>query len=89
MKYWDKAIVKDLSYDEAEKQAKENRLCYITRPEWEGFHFYDKLGDYCILLKNGDLVIFPKEIYDKDKNDWMVVSITDDALEILQEAGLI
>lgn len=90
MKYWEREIFKNLKYNEAERAIRNTTPThYITRPEWEGVHFYNKYGDYCILLKSGEVVVEPEEIYDTDKQDWMVVSITEQAVEILQAYDLL
>lgn len=78
MKYWKRIIKEGLTYAEAKEQIKQGY--YVTRPEWEGVH-YEMAGKYRILLKDGT-VIKPteEEIWDKDKNDWMVVAITKEAV---------
>lgn len=69
-----------LSYFHAYKLAKEG-YC-ISRREWDGFHFI--LNDkYYILLETGEILENPKEKYDTDKNDWIIVNPTPEALKIL------
>lgn len=66
-----------LSYEDALEQAKNG--CFISREDWSGFHFIDIAPDgtetYIIVLKDGNIMFNPKEIYDTDKEDWGVVNI--------------
>lgn len=89
MKYWENKISTDLEYEVAKRQIRVYRPYYTTRPEWDGVHFYSKRGEYCILLKTGEVLINPKEIQDADKKDWMIVTITDEAVKILKKKKLI
>ena len=52
----------------------------ITRPEWDGFHLMF-MGNCIIYTKDKEIIINPKEIYDKDKNDWICVIPTQEAFE--------
>lgn len=70
----------NLSYEDALEQCK--RGAYITRPEWNGFHYIEN-GVYKIMLKEGLILEDPKEVFDKDKNDWCVVEITMEAIKIM------
>ena len=70
----------NLSYEDALEQCK--RGAYITRPEWNGFHYIEN-GVYKIMLKEGLILEDPKEVFDKDKNDWCIVEITMEALKIM------
>lgn len=67
----------NLSYADAKTLANEGN--YISRLEWDGFHFIDVAPDgertYVIVLKTGEMLFNPNEIYDTDKNDWGVVNI--------------
>lgn len=67
----------NLSYEDALEQAQAG--AYISRLEWDGFHFIDVAPDgertYVIVLKTGEMLFNPTEIYDKDKKDWGVVNI--------------
>lgn len=79
MKYWESIIEEGLSFKEAMEKA---HNCYVTRPCWDGVHF--KLDNvHFILLKNGRVVeIEDEQTYDKDKNDWILVEITQEALNL-------
>lgn len=70
----------NLSYEEALERAKHG--AFITRPEWNGFHYIEN-GMYKIMLKEGYILEEPKEIYGKEENDWCVVEITMEALKII------
>lgn len=67
----------NLSYEDALKQAQAG--AYISRLEWDGFHFIDVAPDgtetYVVVLKTGEMLFNPKEIYDVEKEDWGVVNI--------------
>lgn len=86
MKFWNEILLKGLSYDKA---VNESHLldgeadCFITRPDWDGVHFMYK-DDYFILLKDGSILRNPKEIYYERENDWMIVTITAEASEIIK-----
>lgn len=86
MKYWDNILLQGLSYDKAVSESHildGDVQSFITRPEWDGVHFMVK-DDYYILLKDGSILRNPKEIYSERKNDWMIVTITAEALEIIK-----
>ena len=70
----------NLSYDTALVHCKLG--AFITRPEWNGFHYIED-GVYKIMLKEGYILEDPKEIYDKEANDWCIVEITMEALKII------
>ena len=70
----------NLSYEEALKHCKQG--AFITRPEWNGFHYIEN-GIYKILLKEGYILEEPREIFGKEENDWCIVEITMEALKIL------
>ena len=67
----------NLSFEDAYAQAQAG--AYISRLEWDGFHFIDVAPDgtrtYVVVLKNGDMLFDPEEIYDVEKEDWGVVNI--------------
>lgn len=67
----------NLSYKDALEQAQAG--AYISREEWDGFHFIDIAPDgtrtYVIVLKTGEMLFNPKEIFDTEKDDWGVVNI--------------
>ena len=69
----------NLTYAQAKELANEGN--YISRLEWDGFHFVDiaPTGEktYVIVLKTGEMLFNPNEIFDTDKNDWGVVNIID------------
>ena len=72
--------INNLSYEEALIHCKSG--AYITRPEWNGFHYMEG-DDYKIMLKEGIVLENPKEIQGKGENDWCVVEITMEALQIM------
>lgn len=90
MKFWRRVIDSERSYESALNYIKTYPASsYITRPEWDGIHFISKDGSYCILLKNGEILIDESEVWSTDKNDWLVVTITDEAVKLLESKGLI
>lgn len=64
-----------LTYEQAKEQLEKHGRC-ITRPDWDGYHtrFF---SHYVIITKDLKLIVDPKEIYDIDKNDWMIVIPTE------------
>lgn len=70
----------NLTYDEALEYAKHG--AYISRPEWNGFHYMEN-GIYKIMLKEGYILENPKEVYARGESDWCVVEITMEALKIM------
>ena len=70
-----KIIKEGLTYKQAKNELVKNGAI-ITSPEWKGYHFRF-FANYCIRLANGEVIVNPEEIYDKDKNDWMIVDIED------------
>lgn len=62
-----------LTYEQAQKRLEEKGEI-ITRPCWLGYHFR-YFDNYCIRLANGEIIVNPEEIYDKDKEDWMVIDV--------------
>lgn len=70
----------NLTFEEAYERCKQG--AYITRPEWNGFHYMEG-GVYKIMLKEGYILEEPKEIQGKEENDWCVVEITLEAIKIM------
>jgi len=90
MKYWEYILDNNLSFENAKRQIKDYHPYYATRPCWDGVHFYSKQGQYCILLKDGNVMIdCLDKAYSKDENDWMIVIITDEAVRILEDNNLL
>lgn len=90
MKFWKEIIAKDKSYESALKYIeKYPSTSYITRPEWKGVHFISKDKAYCILLESGEVLIDELEVFDTDKNDWIIVTITSAAVKLLEDKELI
>lgn len=79
-----------LTYEQAREELLENGVI-ITRPEWKGYHFR-YFNHYGIRLADGEIILNPKEIYDTDKNDWMIVDLEDseviDTFNKLEEMGI-
>jgi len=89
MKYWEHVIDKNLSFDNVKLQIEKYRPYYATRHR-DGIHFYSKQGRYCILLTNGTILSNALDgIWATHKNDWMIVTITDEAVRILEENNLL
>ena len=72
--------INNLTYEEALVHCKSG--AYITRPEWNGFHYIED-DAYKIMLKEGIVLENPNEIQGKGENDWCVVEITMEALQIM------
>ena len=80
IRLYNTVYMNNLTYDEALIHCKSG--AYITRPEWSGFHYIEN-GIYKIMLKEGIIIEKPKEIFGKSENDWCVVDITIEALQIM------
>lgn len=90
MKYWEHILTKDLTFDKAREIIEKYHPYYTTRPCWDGVHFYSKQGQYCILLADGTLLIDAlNNAWSKDESDWMIVTISDEAVNILYENSLL
>lgn len=89
MRFWNKIISKNLSHEKANELIKDFRPYYTTREEWDGVHFYNKEGQYCILFKDGHVEVdMFEKAWAKDKNDWMIVTVTENAVGILKRNNL-
>lgn len=85
MKYYNEIINKNLNFEIANKLAK-NKKQFITRPYWEGLHFYDENQNNYVLLKSGELRRISEDmVYDKEAHDWMVVVPTKEAFNIIKK----
>lgn len=90
MKLWKEIIASDKSYTEALEHIESNpSTSYITRPEWEGVHFIANGKRYCILLKTGEVLLDKVKVYNMDKMDWLIVTLTDESIKILKDKELI
>lgn len=85
MKYWEVVIADNYTYEDAESYIRNYQPSYCTRPEWEGVHFYNIYGHYCILFKDGRVEIDVDDVWSKEESDWMIVSITDEAVEQIEK----
>ena len=83
-KFW--SFVEDfVSYAKAYEEMVWNREeVFVTRKEWNGVHYINRWGEYCILLKTGEIIVNPIEILEKDEPDWIIVEITDEARRIIE-----
>ena len=76
-----------MSYSEALSYAEQGY--YITRKEWDGFHFINPhTNEYTIVLKNGD-VLTGEEPWNTDSNDWVVVKIKLETVRLLIDKGVL
>lgn len=84
MKMWKEVLVKGMPFNMVQRTIIKS-TCYYTRPEWEGVHFWSLEYGWCILLKDGKLLteVLLEKVESKDKDDWMAVSITDEAVKII------
>lgn len=79
MKFFKAVLACDMSYKKCLKSAtKLNKA--LTRLEWDGIHIV-KDDKYYIILKNGEVLVNPKEILDSKKKDWAIVEPTKRALD--------
>lgn len=90
MKYWEHIIDNNLSFNKVREQIEKYYPYYATRPCWDGVHFYSKQGQYCILFNDGTIMIDALDsAWSKDENDWMIVTISDGAVRLLEENNLL
>lgn len=74
------AIMTDLTYEKALMYAE--RGFAITRFDWGGFHcIVDE--KYIVVLRNKRIIVNPSEVEDTNKNDWVVVKMSDTAKELI------
>lgn len=87
MRYWKKAIKGGLTYNEAkELMLAEKGKGFATRPEWQGFHYIGIDGKHRILFKDGHYeIVAEEEVWGKDQQDWMMVTIKPLAYQLLKE----
>ena len=95
MKQYSSVVARDLSFTYAKRYIEDNKgYTFISRPEWEGFHFIDIKGRWCTYTKNGEgRVDVPLEAVQKqDERGWMIVKIRedviDDIIDLLDEDNL-
>lgn len=73
-KMWDVILESGLTFKQADKIARSSRYTAITRPCWNGFHYYGIFNKRFVLFGDGLIKEVPKcRAYDTDKNDWCVV----------------
>ena len=78
-RYWNN-IEDFLDYHTAYREMNMNReRTFATRKEWDGVHYINRYGEYCILLKTGEIIVNPIEIMKMDEPDWIIVDISDEA----------
>lgn len=79
-KLWEEVMKNNMTYDEVLA----NVGFYFTRPEWDGFHFIDGIGNHVIITKDREtLIVTEEEVFNKDSDDWMFVSITNEAVQLV------
>jgi hypothetical protein len=88
MKYYTTITIENIGYKEALYNMRKKGK-FATRPEWDGFHFITKTGHYGIWLKTGEIILNPRERYNTDKKDWIIVEPTKGALDMLKSMNLI
>ncbi len=92
MRYYNKILANHLSFKQAADIMIKD-IYFATRPDWDGVHFLDKNRQYRILLKSGEVMELTvdelNKIQARNKNDWMIVDITNRARKILEEQNLI
>ena len=76
MKQYSSVVARDLSFTYAKRYIEDNKgYTFISRPEWDGFHFISKDGLWCIYTKEGKLLVnVPLEVVQKqNERGWMIV----------------
>ncbi len=88
MKLYDAVITRGLSFRFVKSVGAVNKgHKFFTRDGWEGFHFYNEDGVYCILTKEEELIkdVPMKFVQGQDQKDWMFVEPTKHALDLIKE----
>lgn len=81
MKYYTRSVIRNMTYEQALNSM--NKGLYVSREEWNGLHF-KRDDEYYILLKTGEILKNPENVYNKESNDWCVVIPTKDAVSIIK-----
>ena len=82
MKYYLRSVMRNLTYQQALSAMEKG--CFVSREEWDGLHFiHDNI--YTILLKTGEILENPNEVYSTDKNDWCIVIPNEEAKRIIEQ----
>lgn len=87
MKQYNAVIAKGLSFTEAKRYIEDNKgHAFITRPEWEGFHFISSHGYWCIYTKFGTLLknVGLETVMCQGRVDWMVVKPNEMAIKSIE-----
>lgn len=85
-KMYDMVMEENLTYNQALKAMTTGLGKYVSRPEWSGIHMFDiEENNYIIITKEGYVYENPEEVYCTDKNDWIVVRVTSEVINILEE----
>lgn len=87
-KLYEKEILTDLSYKgavEASGILDGKGDSFITRPGYNEIHFMVK-DDYFILTEDHMLIVNHKNIKCLDKDDWMVVKVTENTKEVVNSS---
>lgn len=58
---------------------------FLTRKAWKGVHYFNRFGEYCILLKTGQIITNPVEVYDTYEDDWVMVDVSDEAMDLIMQ----
>lgn len=82
MKYYSHSVIRNMSYELAVQAM--DKGCVVSREEWDGVHLKYN-NDYIIILKTGEIIINPEELYCTDKKDWCIVMPTKEIKKILEE----
>lgn len=86
MQFWTE-IIDFVNYNEGYREIRNYpETAFLTRNEWQGIHFTNRYGEYCILLSNGHIVINPIEVFEMDKPDWVLVEVNEAALELIKDS---
>lgn len=78
-----KILQEGLTYEQARCELEENGAI-ITRPQWLGYHFR-YFDNYCIRLANGEVIVNPKDTYDKDADNWIVIDVDEEEVSYVFE----
>jgi hypothetical protein len=86
-KYIKRVVEKNVPYYDVLERTKDHK-CYASRIGWNSILFYNNSYEDCALRYNGIIsknLHIKDEVWDRFSGIWMIVEVTDEALEILKE----
>lgn len=84
-KFWSN-IIDFVPYEEGYEEINSYpEEAFLTRKEWNGVHYINRHKEYCILLKNGEIIINPIEVFKMDEPDWILVEVDEKTMKLIKQ----